>query len=245
MASRLLLRQISLLRYLSSAAAMFGDQSKAPVDRALRGIDPAALRLQARFACNKRLERIAAVFPRTLEILANDRTLILREFVEAIPPTSKSTLANAREFHAFLMLRWEYEAPRPLYLPDVASCELAMTEVRNVVKDHERVTKDVSKRAGNCIKRRRSVVVLSCAFDVRPIFDSGSSNIVAPKRKTSIAVTLTAGSREVRLVKVPTNAGDALMLLDDWTHARVLDAFGERDYLLRLLAAQELIEMQT
>ena len=70
MASQLLLRQISLLRYLSSAAAMFGDQSKAPVDRALRGIDPAALRLQARFACNKRLERIAAVFPRTL---ANSR----------------------------------------------------------------------------------------------------------------------------------------------------------------------------
>ena len=35
------------------------------------------------------------------------------------------------------------------------------------------------------------------------------------------------------------------MLLDDWAHARVLDAFGERDYLIRLLAAQELIEMQT
>ena len=86
MASRLLVRQISLLEYLSSAAAIFGDQSKAPVDRALQGIDPAALRLQARFACNKRFERSCCCFPaHAWRFSANDRTLILREFVEAHP----------------------------------------------------------------------------------------------------------------------------------------------------------------
>ena len=48
------------------------------------------LRLQARFICNKRLEKIIAVFPRTFEILGADQRLILREFVEVSQPTNKS-----------------------------------------------------------------------------------------------------------------------------------------------------------
>src|SRR5829696_2759845 len=141
MSNRLFDRQASLLEYLSSTAAIFGDQARGPLDPALQGIDPAVLRLQARFACNKRIEKIIAVFPRTLEMLGTDQRLILREFVEASRPTTKSPLANAREFHEFLSARWRGEpSTKPAYLPDVAECELAMAKARNV-EDRERPSK--------------------------------------------------------------------------------------------------------
>jgi hypothetical protein len=102
MASRLLDRQVRLLDYLSSAAALFGDQADAPVDPALQGIDRGLLRLEARFACNRRLEKIVAAFPRTFEISGAEQSLILHEFVEVSRPTAASTLANARQFYEFL-----------------------------------------------------------------------------------------------------------------------------------------------
>ena len=99
MTNSLLDRQTSLLEYLSSTAVIFGDQADAPVDAALQGIDRGVLRLLARFACNKRIERIIAVFPRTFEIVGAEQRSILREFVEISRLTNKSTLANVREFH--------------------------------------------------------------------------------------------------------------------------------------------------
>ena len=58
MANRLLEQQASLLDYLSSSAVIFGDQADVTLNPALQGIDRGVLRLQARFACNKRIERI-------------------------------------------------------------------------------------------------------------------------------------------------------------------------------------------
>jgi len=101
MANRLLDRQARLLEYLSSAEAIFGD-TNATVNQALREIDRDALHLQARFACNKRIDKIMRVLPRTFDLLGADRRLILREFVELSRPTNKSSLVNAGEFHEFL-----------------------------------------------------------------------------------------------------------------------------------------------
>jgi hypothetical protein len=245
-ANRLLDRQTSLLEYLSSTAAIFGDQADAPVDPALQGIDQGVLRLHARFACNKRIERIIAVFPRSFEILGADQRLILREFVELSRPTNKSTLANAREFHEFLSARWRCEPPNPAYLPDVAACELAMAEARNVAEDHERPAKkgksDGPKRG---IRRRHSVVPLRCAHDIRSIFDAGSGGVVLPKRDTSLVVALPAGFRDVRIVEVAPVVVDVLTLLDDWVDPSALDAFGDRENLVSDLAAQEFIEVRT
>ena len=42
MAKRLLDRQVSLLHYLTSGGAIFGDKDGAAVDAALQGIDPQA-----------------------------------------------------------------------------------------------------------------------------------------------------------------------------------------------------------
>jgi hypothetical protein len=241
MANRLLDRQTSLLEYLSSAEAIFGDQADAPpIDPALQGIDRGALRLLARFACNKRIERIIAVFPRTFEILGAEQRLILREFVEISRHTNKSTLANAREFHEFLSVRWQCEPPKPAYLPDVAACELAMAEVRNVVERPAEKGKSDGPERG--IRHRRSVVPLRCAYDIRSIFDAGSGEAVPPKRDISLLVTLRAGFHDASIVEVAPVLVDALALLDDWTDPRKLDAFSEN--LVRDLAAHDLIDVR-
>src|ERR1700730_17058185 len=232
MANRLLDRQVSLLEYLSSAAAIFGDQANAPVDPALQGIDRGLLRLEARFACNERIEKIIAVFPRTFEILGADQRLILREFVRASRPTNMNSLANAREFYEFLFARWRREPPNLAYLPDVAACELAMAEVRNMVEDYEKPPKkaksDGPKRG---IRRHRSVVPLRCAHDIRSIFEVGLGEVVPPKRDTPLVVTLPAGFRDVRLFEVAPIVFDLLALLDDWADPRTLGAIGDLENL--------------
>jgi hypothetical protein len=245
MASRLLDRQVRLLDYLSSAAALFGDQADAPVDPALQGIDRGLLRLEARFACNRRLEKIVAAFPRTCEILGADRKLILRDFVEVSRPTAASTLANARQFYEFLFTRWRREPPKPAYLPDVAACELAMVEVRNMVRDHEQPPNEAKSdgRKRN-IRRRRDVVALRCAHDIRSIFEGASGEVIPPKRDATFVVTLPRGSREVRILEVAPVAFDLLALLDDWVDSRTLGAIDELASSVSYLAAHELIEVR-
>src|SRR6266700_8141778 len=71
MPNRLLDRQASLLAYLTSGAAIFGERNGVPLDQALHGMDSALLRLEARFSYEKRLEKIASVFPRTIAMLGD------------------------------------------------------------------------------------------------------------------------------------------------------------------------------
>ena len=117
--NRLLKRQVSLLRYLTSGGAIFGDRG--PLDPDLHGVDGTLLRMEARFSHEKRMEKIAAVFPRTFDLLGSEREALIREFVDACPPVDIARLANARQFHDFLSARWRRQPPRRAYLPDVAA----------------------------------------------------------------------------------------------------------------------------
>jgi hypothetical protein len=134
MAKRLLDRQVSLLHYLTSSGAIFGDQRNVQLDPALRGIDRALLRIEARFSHDKRMEKIVAVFPRTFALLGAGRETLVRDFVDACPPADISRLENARAFHAFLCGRWRHEPPTPPYLCDVAACELACASARGAAE---------------------------------------------------------------------------------------------------------------
>lgn len=243
MAKRLLDRQASLLDYLSSTAAMFGPQTNAPADPALRALDAGVLRLQARFICNKRMEKIVALFPRTLDIMGVAQRAVLREFVETSRSTQRSSLANAREFHAFLARRWRRSRPRPAYLPDVAACELAMAEVRHVAEDHDGRARD-GKRAGprRAIRRRRNVAPLRCAYDVRAMLDAAPPDVVPRRRAISLVVTTSPDRREVRIVQATSRLVDILSRLRDWTAPSVLDTFGDRETLLADLAASKFTE---
>ena len=122
MTKRLMDRQISLLDYLTSGAAIFGDKRRAALDPALQGLDVGLLRLEARFSYEKRMEKNVGVFPNTFEFLGHDQTAIVREFVRTCPPADIGHLSNARQFHDFLSARWRCRRARPAYLPDVAIC---------------------------------------------------------------------------------------------------------------------------
>jgi hypothetical protein len=135
MANRLLDRQIALLEYLTSAATLFGEEVDSPVDPVLRGIDKGLLRLEARFCCNKRIKKIIAAFPRTLEMIGADQGKVLREFVEANQQRDINSLTNARQFYEFLLLRSQSEQPKLAYLLEVAACEFSIIKNRNIGED--------------------------------------------------------------------------------------------------------------
>jgi hypothetical protein len=95
-ATRLLDRQVRLLDYLTSRGAIFGEGTDALRDAVLHGIDPRLLCLQARFSYHKRIEKISAALPRTLRTLGARRAAIVREFVEACPPTEIKSRRSRR-----------------------------------------------------------------------------------------------------------------------------------------------------
>jgi hypothetical protein len=129
-AKGLLDRQVRLLEYLTSGEAIFGDSCGSLRDPILEGIDRRLLHIEARFSHEKRMAKIAAVFPKTLALLGEDRDAVVREFVHACPPVDIGRLENARQFSGFLISRWATRRPALPYLPDVAACELACAQVR-------------------------------------------------------------------------------------------------------------------
>src|ERR1700688_1185416 len=129
-AKGLLDRQVRLLEYLTSGEAIFDDGCGSLRDPILQGIDRGLLHIEARFSHEKPSDKRAAVFPKTLALLGEDRDAVVREFVHACPPVDIGRLENARQFRDFLISRWENRPPTPPYLPDVNTCELACAQVR-------------------------------------------------------------------------------------------------------------------
>jgi hypothetical protein len=215
MSKRLLDRQASLLAYLTSSDAIFGDGNEVGLDRCLRGMDSGLLRLEARFSHEKRMEKIAAVFPRTLEILGERKPAILQKFAEVCPPVDISRLANACQFHDFLAVRMRDDSEAP-YLPDLAACELACAKVRAAIDaqgfDVEPVRTRKSRRF---IRRSPAVVLLRCGYDIRPIFEDAPNIVDA--RDIHLAVTMMPGIPDPRIFELAPIAFDLLAALDDWT----------------------------
>jgi hypothetical protein len=245
MINRLLDRQVSLVEYLTSVAAIFDNEVNVPADPALQKIDQGLLRLQARFCCNKRIKKIIAAFPRTFEVLGADQGSILRAFVEADRQTDISSLASAHQFYEFLFARWQRELPKLPYLLDVAACEFSMVKVCNMAEHSEKSLKtDQSGGPKPGIRRYRSVVPLRCAHDIRSIFEVGLGEVVPPKRDTLLVVTLPAGSCDARILEVAPVVFDLLVRLDDWVDPITLGAIDDLENLVSRLAAQEFIEMR-
>jgi hypothetical protein len=245
MMNRLLDRQVSLLEYLASSAVLFGDEVNVPVDPALQGIDRGLLRLEARFCCNRRIKKIIAAFPRTFGILGVDQKLILRAFAETSRQTDITSLANAHQFCEFSLAYWRRVPPKVPYLQDVAACEFSMVKVCSMAEDSENALKtDQSDGPKPGIRRRRTVVLLRCAHDIRSIFEAGLGELVPPKRDTSLVIALPAGSCKVEIREVAPVVFDLLVRLDDWADPTTLSAIDDLEDLLSRLAAQELIEVR-
>ena len=217
MAKRLLDRQAKLLAYLTSGEAIFGDKSGIPIDPALRGIDRALLHVEARFSHEKRMEKIAAVFPRTFALLGTDLGTVLRAFVEACPPFDISRIENARQFCGFLTARWESRPPAPPYLPDLAACELACARACIEADSESEVEIDAAHIGLPAIRRKPGVILLQTRFDIRPLFESGRDTVDPLESDVRLAIAFCAG--EPRILELTPEIFDLLAALDEWVVA--------------------------
>lgn len=245
MAKRLLDRQVRLLEYLTSGAAIFDGGGSPSLDPSLRGIDHRLLRLEARFSYDKRMEKIVAVFPRTLRILDSDRDRVVRDFVTACPPTDLSRLVNARQFYDFLSTRWRAVPPEPRYLCDVAACEFARVRVRvDTWEDQSESRKDERSPPSGSIRRRTGVILLRCAYDVRPVFEHDEDHPTPAKRRTLIAVAMPPGAADPCVLELFPAVFDLLSALDEWTDPTALGAAPQLDDLIHDLLQHGLIELR-
>ena len=207
----LLDRQTRLLEYLTSSEAIFGDTSRNPL---LQGFDRALLHIEARFSHEKRMEKIAAVFPKTFALFGDDRDAIVREFVHACPPVDISRLENARQFHDFLISRWENRPPTLRYLPDVTTCELAVAQVRIGADSPLAVAKRPAHSRPSEICRNPLIALLHTRFDVRPIFEGKWGAISPIERVVPLAISFRAG--EIGIFELAPEVFDLLAALDTW-----------------------------
>jgi hypothetical protein len=241
MPKRLFDRQVSLLDYLTSGAAIFRPGASAVPPRSLRGIDPTLLHLEARFSYEKRMEKIASAFPHTLELLG-DTPRLLRRFAEACPPADISRVANARQFHDFLSRRWRRTPPKPAYLRDVASCELACAEVR--AHNDLPGQPDDGRAAPSGIRRHPAAVLVRCRFDVRPIFEQVATAPAPRKRVVRLAVTMPRGAERPLVCELRPVIFDVVAAMDGWIDPSALAAVPDSPRLIRELAEHGILEVR-
>jgi hypothetical protein len=211
MPSLLLKRQISLLKYLTSKAAIFNEVADAPIDRLLAGINGGLLHLEARFSHEKRMAKIEWVLPKTLELLGTARPATIRDFVEACPPVSISRIECARQFHAFLSERWRVEAAKPPYLPDVAASELAYASIRS----GDRPVFDGKRHAGG-VRRHPSVILIRSSYDIRLILEGRAGETAVAERDTPLAISMPPAAEHPNVSKLSSELFDLLEMLDDF-----------------------------
>jgi hypothetical protein len=243
MRTRLLDRQVSLLEYLTSSGAIFGDQGDESLDPLLQGIDRGLLRLEACFSHEKRMEKIGAAFPRTFQLLGTDHNAIAREFVEACPPVDITRLENARQFYNFLCTRWRHEPPKPPYLGDVAACEFACAKARVGAEDREFEPGPDEPVQGDSIRRHPGVVLLRCAYDVWPIFEGGPGEVAPVRRDTPLAIAMPPHAGHPEVFELLSPAFDVLTALDGWTDRFALGSAPELDELICDLAEHGLVQV--
>jgi hypothetical protein len=238
MVDRLLDRQISLLEFLTSSDAIFGDRVDGAVDLTAWGSSRTLLELEARFSYEKRMHKITAVFPRTFELLGARRAEIVREFVRACPPTDIDRLRNAQQFREFLCARGQREPILPPYLVDIAACEFACAVARVGVEDR-RLAPDngATSTQQGWIRRRSRLILLRCAYDVRSIFESGSAELVPAERETLLVVGMSDRAEQPQVSEVLLVIFKLLAMLDDWTDPA---AFGDTPVLRELVRQMEL-----
>ena len=213
-AKGLLDRQASLLEYLTSSEAVFGDSCGSSRTPTLQGIDRRLLHIEARFSHEKRMDKIAAVFPKTFALLGEDRDAVVREFVRACPPVDIGRLENARQFSDFLISRWGARRRAPPYLPDVTACELVCAQVRMDADSSPAVAKNRTRTGPSEIRRKPGIGLLRTRFDIRSIFEGKQRDIGPTERLVPLAISFQAG--ELGIFELTPEVFDLLVALDAW-----------------------------
>jgi hypothetical protein len=239
---RLLDRQRKLIHYLTSGAAIFDGEEDGDLDPALRGIDRTMLRLEAAFSHRKRMDKIAAVFPRTFARMRAGRGAILREFARSCPAVEIGRVANARQFYEFAFRGRRGNQRKPRYLNDIAACELAWAEARGDGEDPVAgASKGRRAAARGSLRRRPGTRLLRLRFDVRPAFERHAGGRIV-QRDTRLAITIPRDGGEPQIIELAPVVFDLLAGLDEWTDPAALGAAGALGPLIGELTANGLLE---
>jgi hypothetical protein len=220
MTSRLLDRQVELVRYLTGTSAIFG--TAAPMAPSLAGIDRRMLDLEARFSFEKRMGKINAVFPRSFKLMGPGCEPLIREFIEAHPPVDIDRLVNANQFLEFLQARWRREKPAPPYLPDVAACEFAFASAR-LGREAPRCDA-ASAQSTSQVRRSPAASLVRCAYDIRPLFEQANSVDLLIAGETCLVVVAQPAAGSPKIFEVAAEIFELLTVLDDWTDLAELTA---------------------
>jgi hypothetical protein len=244
MPKRLLDRQVSLLNYLTSSEAIFGAGHGPVCVALLRGIDRSLLDLEARFSHEKRMAKIQGVFPKTFALLGPNKDAVVRAFAEACPPVEISRIENARQFYQFLCERRRHDIVDPPHLRDVATCELACASV--IACTQEKPGDSAPGRgqsAPHRIRRRPGVLLLRCRYDIRPIFESGSTDTIAPARMVTLAVAMQPAANRPEIFEIAPVAFELLSALDNWSDPAAFGIGRAHRPIIEALVKSRLLEV--
>jgi hypothetical protein len=233
--------QISLIEYLTSGRAIFG-QGDAYLEPTLHGIDRGLLHLAARFSHDKRMAKIVATFPKTFELLEGDGDAVAHEFADACPPADISRIENARQFYGFLATGRRNRPLKPPHLQDVAACELAFANARILGDNQDLEAQKARIRPRGWVRRGAGVVLLRCSYDIRPAFEEVSGGSALIKRDTQLAISFPPAAKYPKVFEVAPVVFDLLAAIDDWTDPATLRASPDLKELIRDLAQCGLIE---
>jgi hypothetical protein len=241
MPDQLLDRQLSLLEHLTGGAGIFGAARGLSNAPALHGLDLGLLHLEARFSHEKRMQKIEWVLTRTLALLGGSRAAVVREFVDACPPTSIRWLDNARQFHDLLKARWRQEQPAPPWLPDIAAYEIAYAKVRAGENEDTAAFERASEYPSGSIRRSPGAILLRCAYDIGPVL-AGAGEHAPTRRETLLAITMLPGTEEPMLSELSGDLFELLEMLDGFVEPALFRTAGA-DILIKELAGAGLIEV--
>jgi hypothetical protein len=122
---------------------------------------------------------------------------------------------------------------------DVAAFEIACAKVdADPPRESDGMTGTVHSGS---IRRCPSVMLLRCAYDVRPIFEPGPAKAVPVKRDTLLVVAMPRGAEGAQVYEVIAAIFDLLAALDGWIDLNGMDADPDFAKLLANLAARGLI----
>jgi len=241
MSNRLIDRQLSLLEYLTSGAAIFGSPC-VNADHTCSGIESGLLDREARFSFDKRMGKVRAVLPLTVALIENNGIAVLQEFVEACPPKDIGQFANALQFSDFLRAHARRAPLAPPYVVDVAACELALARVRSRI-DEPRPMAESCGRHG-AIRRHPDAVFVSCTYDVRSVFEVTGEPSPPEERNTFVAVSIPQGAEAPQLFEMNAVLFDLLSSCHMWADLSVFGATGEREDLVHDLVNSGLVEVR-
>ena len=185
---------------------------------ALAGLDSNRLRLVRDLSVEKRLDKIRASFPITLNRLDQPLDALCADFAAEFPPYDIGRAENAQQFAAYLVGLWERTPPYHAYLPDVVKIELAMTLARRAFND---TAAEPPRNARPAVRRTPSTQLLRCDHDVRPLFGPSPGAGKPTPREVWLAVLPPAPGEESasvtpRVLEISAELHAALLALTEW-----------------------------